>query len=417
MSEDTETSAPPRASRFKEHTNTNGSIRPPPDELWKDLGIEQLIEQFNEENQRPPVRRNPSGTSATSVTTKGAAAPIALRASSETRAPGIYENSSLGNATPVFGVPSVAATGGLAAAPPATPATHEGTFGRFQRAFASVFGNVLGKRKAGSVDAEKDKEKKVLDERKRAADAAYQEAKELGLLPTPKVFVRPTSAVKSHKCVADTATPVRPPRTPTLYRTPSKKDLHKQKKLLRRVSNLESKLASAKKELQTVLHNDDLPPVPPLPTLLPPTPATSQSDLEAPLPDIPTTPEPRSTGKITKKRKATTDDDDDTEYKPIPTDSDGDISMSAASASEPERTVKRVKSSASRKNLKRQTTRLQKRMSRSSISKEEAAVIVVPDGVTVPPIPKMPKSMEKEGKKAAVKRRDDGYGGLEHEMF
>lgn len=222
--------------------------------------------------------------------------------------------------------------------------------------------------------------------------------------------------VKLTVLVADTATPVRPPRTPTLYRTPSKKDLHKQKKLLRRVSNLESKLASAKQELQTVLHNDDLPPVPPLPTLLPPTPATSQSDIEAPLPDIPTTPEPRSTGKVTKKRKATTDDDD-ADYKPIPTDSDGDISMSAASASEPERTIKRVKSSASRKNLKRQTTRLQKRMSRSSMSKEDAAVTVVPDGVSVPPIPKMPKGMEKEGKKAAVKRQDDGYGGLEHEMF
>ncbi|CAO2648269.1 Nn.00g075360.m01.CDS01 [Neocucurbitaria sp. VM-36] len=438
MSDDLETPARPRTSRFKEHTNTNSSIRPPPDELWKDLGIEQLIEQFNEENQRPPVRRDFSGTSATSVSTNGAAAPIPLRASSEARAPGIYETSSLANATPVFGVPSVATTGGSTSATPVAPASSEGTFGRFQRAFASVFGNVLGKRKAGSVDAEKDKEKKVLDERKRAADAAYQEAKELGLLPTPKVFVRPAMAAKSHKCgrlvprredddgvrnarltvpVADTATPVRTPRTPTLYRTPSKKDLHKQKKLLRRVSDLEFKLASARKELQTVLNNETLPPVPPLPTLLPPTPNTSQSqsDNDAPLHDIPTTPEPQSTGKITKKRKATTDEDG--EYKPVPTDSDGDISMSAASASEPERTIKRVKSSASRKNLKRQTTRLQKRMSKSNVNKEEIPVIVVPDGVSVPPIPKLPKGMEKEGKTAAVKRRDDGYGGLEHEMF
>lgn len=63
-----------------------------------------------------------------------------------------------------------------------------------------MFGSVLGKRKAGSVDAEKDKDKKVLDERKRAAEAAYQEAKELGFLPTPKVFVRPSSTAKSHKC-------------------------------------------------------------------------------------------------------------------------------------------------------------------------------------------------------------------------
>jgi hypothetical protein len=60
MSDDVDESTQPRASRFKEHTNTNGSIRPPPDELWKDIGIEELIEQFNEENSKPPTSRKSS---------------------------------------------------------------------------------------------------------------------------------------------------------------------------------------------------------------------------------------------------------------------------------------------------------------------------------------------------------------------
>lgn len=221
--------------------------------------------------------------------------------------------------------------------------------------------------------------------------------------------------------MADAATPVRPPRTPTLYRTPSKKDLHKQKKLLRRVSDLEGKLASARKELQTVLHNDDLPPVPPLPTLLPPTPNTSQSDNEASSPQDAGTPvpSPHRTGKITKKRKAATDDGD-ADFKPIATDSDGDVSLSAPS--EPERTIKRVKSTASRKNARKSqpsssssSSRLQKRRSsRNSMTMDEVVVTVVPDGVLVPPIPSLPRGVK--GKKVPV-RGDDGYGGLEHEMF
>jgi hypothetical protein len=62
---------------------------------------------------------------------------------------------------------------------------------------------VLGKRKAGSADAERDKEKQILEERKQAADEAYQArklAQEQGLLPTPKVFVRPALTPRSHKC-------------------------------------------------------------------------------------------------------------------------------------------------------------------------------------------------------------------------
>lgn len=83
----------------------------------------------------------------------------------------------------------------------------EGTFGRFSRAFTSMFGgfSVLGKRKAGNSDAEreKDREKHMLDQRKQAAEQAYEArklAQEMGLMPTPKVFVRPTATPRSHKC-------------------------------------------------------------------------------------------------------------------------------------------------------------------------------------------------------------------------
>ncbi|KAF2855162.1 hypothetical protein T440DRAFT_205530 [Plenodomus tracheiphilus IPT5] len=383
-------SNPPRASRFKEHTNTSNSIRPPPDELWKDLGIDNLIDKFNEENEAPPTTSRKSSRNT---------APELRRLNSD-RIKNMQN--AVGTVTVVSGPAQPVATG-----------QHEGTFGRLQRAWASMFGSVLGKRKAGAVDAEKDKAQQLLDDRKKAAEAAYHEAKELGLLPTPKVFVRPGMAAMSHNC----ATPVRTPRTPSLYRTPSKKDLQKQKRLSKRVSNLESKLASARKELQSVLHND-LPPVPPLPAILPPTPATNQDPHEhaRPLqpsrspPPIPTS-EPiffdsepesrpasssRSLGKLTKKRKVRLSLDD-AEYIPAPTDSEGDMDLlSAASEPEPEleasldseRTIKRAKSSASsassplrngkKKVGRKPGTRLQKR---NSLRKErdELAVVVVPD--------------------------------------
>jgi hypothetical protein len=62
MNDNTETPVRPRTSRFKEHTNTASSIRAPPDELWKDLGIENMIEKFNEENAAPAVRKGASRT-------------------------------------------------------------------------------------------------------------------------------------------------------------------------------------------------------------------------------------------------------------------------------------------------------------------------------------------------------------------
>lgn len=198
MSDEIESSARPRASRFKEHTNTNSSIRPPPDELWKDLGIEKLLEQFNEENAAPPLSRK---TTSDSAAARAADGPLNKRTSSESRALRTQEVQSAARSPRFFGAPSVIAPAASSSTAPTAPApaASEGTFGRLQRAVASVFGGVLGKRRTASVDIEKEKEKKVLDDRKKAADAAYQEAKELGLLPTPKVFVRPGAINKSHK--------------------------------------------------------------------------------------------------------------------------------------------------------------------------------------------------------------------------
>ncbi|KAF1918211.1 hypothetical protein BDU57DRAFT_514862 [Ampelomyces quisqualis] len=394
MSDDAETPARPRTSRFKEHTNTTSSIKPPPDELWKDLGIEDMLDKFNEENNAPPTR-------------KGVSKAIT---------------------PPVFGAPAIS---GPATAAPVTPAVNEGTFGRFSRAFASVFGglgSVLGKRKAGNADAEREKEReqRVLDERKLTAEQAYEArklAQEMGLMPTPKVFVRPTAAPRTHNCAAEHIAPPATPRTPSLYKSPSKKDLQKQMKLSARVSDLENKLASARKELHGVLRKE-VPPVPPLPFILPPTasPETSQDvqmfsqtevvqDTEMTEPETAPhepTPSHKPVGKIVKKRKATTIDDET--YKPIPTESDGDLSMSATS--EPERSVKRVKSQSSRKG-KRQTSRLNKSRSKSDLRREDAPVTVVPDGKKVPAVPAIPNGVE--GKKSQV--RDDGFGGFGHEIF
>lgn len=147
----------PRASRFREHTNTTNSIHAPPDELWKDVSTERLMDQFDQENSAPAVRK---GSRPRQVMSPGAqpSTPAARKSSDA-----------------------------------ATVATAEGTFGRFSRAFASVFGGVLGKRKAGHADAvpSADSEQAKLDERKRQAEEAYHLAKEQGLLPAPKVFVRP----------------------------------------------------------------------------------------------------------------------------------------------------------------------------------------------------------------------------------
>jgi hypothetical protein len=83
-----------------------------------------------------------------------------------------------------------------------------------------------------------------------------------------------------------------------------------------------------------------------------------------------------------------------------------------SATSEPERSFKRAKSQLSRKG-KKQTSRLTKSRSRSSLRKEDAAVTVVPDGKKVPAVPAIPNGVQ--GKKSKV--RDDGFGGFGHEIF
>ncbi|EDU46481.1 hypothetical protein TUN199_00474 [Pyrenophora tritici-repentis] len=436
MTVDADDTAVPRISRFREHTNTSSSIRAPPEELWKDVGIEDLIDQFNEENAKPAPLRKTSAQQAARYS----------RSQTGSRSPS-------GTSTPKrFGTHLITGTG--TSTPTMANIPTEGTYARLRSAFATMFGGVLGKRKAGQADAEREKDlhQQLLDERKTAAEIAYHEAKSLGLLPTPKVYVRPAMAARQQQqqklgtpahplpaekmqrfltaAVAEAATPNRTPRTPGLYRTPSKKDLQKQKKLSKRVSDLEFKLASARKELQTVLYKDMSPPPnqPNLAPIPPPTPDFSQSEPEAASPttndDTRMSEPPSSIGKIVKKRKAAMHESD-SEYKPVPTDSEADFDLlSGPSASEhererernvvPVRSIKRLKNSASRKSLKRQSSRLHRKFSRGSMKSEEP-IRVVPDGVSVPEVPSIPVEMEAKGER--VKVGDDGYGGFADEIF
>ncbi|KAF2633256.1 hypothetical protein BU25DRAFT_435815 [Macroventuria anomochaeta] len=404
-----------RVSRFREHTNTNSSIRPPPDELWKGLGIDMLIDKFNDENDGTPAVRKASHPRQMMAPTGARTGTAAARKGSDAAA---------------------------------TVATAEGTFGRFSRVFANVFGGVLGKRKAGHPDAEPavDAEQAQLDERKRQAEEAYHLAKEQGLLPAPKVFVRPGMPPRAWS--ADTPSRPRPrppltPRTPgSVVRSASKKDLNKQKKLSKRVSSLEGKLASAKKELQSVLGNECFPAVPPFPqhivatgthATVSPTPNTPHvfSDDGAPLSPTGGFGDGASAslpGKITKKRKSVALVDAGSDYLPTATAIASDVEMSEAEpepepatavSPEPERqrTIKRVKSDAS-KRLKRTSSRLSRKVSRSSVREEREErvekVVVVKPGGAVPPVPAVPSGVE--GNKVKVVG-DDGYGGLGHEIF
>ncbi|KAF1961104.1 hypothetical protein CC80DRAFT_589540 [Byssothecium circinans] len=389
----------PRASKFVEATmNSRSSIHPPPNEQWEALGIDHLIQGFNEENSMPAVKRKVSRTPSSSAVPMSETAGAAKEAGA-----------------------------------------HEGALGRFSRAVASWFGAggglSLGKRKAGNDAAEKSSVQVAGVERaadaKERAEAAYAEAKARGLLPAPKVFVRPTMRAQRPGVVAGTSTPsalpptpssaiLALPRTPTLYKSPSKKDLHKQKKLSKRVSDLEHRLAEARKELALTLSpaNVNAHPVPPVPVNYS-SPIAMESPLKQgrsaiiesiapPKQDEPATP----IGKIVKKRKAVPNSNnsnktnDDATYKPIPTDSDY--------SHDSEHELKRPKTSSSNKLKRKPSSRLVKKKT-ATVTKEEEVVIVVPDAsVGVPPIPSIPKGVD--GKRSKIVN-PDGYGGLEHEMF
>jgi hypothetical protein len=170
--------AGPRSSKFKEGTmNSTLSIHPPPDELWNQLEIEKMIKGFNDENSAPK--------SATGVVLH-----------THTRAKSTSYTKDL--ATTPAAIPAA----------PTAPAT-EGPLGRFWRPISTFFNGAgasfsnLGKRKAGSEGAEtRAGEKgavadKVVDkptyDTKEDVEAAYHRAREQGLMPTPKVFIRPVS--------------------------------------------------------------------------------------------------------------------------------------------------------------------------------------------------------------------------------
>ena len=265
-----------------------------------------------------------------------------------------------------------------------------------------------------------------------------------------------------------TGTRPRPPLTPrtpgSVARSPSKRDLKTQKKLSRRVSSLELKLASAKKELASVLGGDVcFPAVPPLPppfadcgddeetvglrggeaeagtrdgerSSSPPQANNLMSD-DA-LPHSPSRGEPQSAAlprEIAKRRRTArkrVDDDAEAEFLSQPAFSDVEMSAfspereekeniahnSHADATEkPTKKAKKVRKSKSR-------NRLVRKSSRSSVlgneEKEERVVVVKPGGA-VPPVPVVPDGVV--GKKVVVVggegEEDDGYGGFGHEMF
>lgn len=174
--------ARPRSSKFKEGTmNSTMSIHPPPNEFWNGLDIENMIKGFNEENSAP--------VSATGVV---------MHTHARTKSAPYTQNLA---ATPAA----------VPAAPPVAPAS-EGTFGRIWRPISTFFNGAgasftaLGKRKAGSESAEaKAGDKGVATEKavekasydsKEDVEAAYHRAREQGLMPTPKVFIRPVSRAR-----------------------------------------------------------------------------------------------------------------------------------------------------------------------------------------------------------------------------
>ncbi|KAF2640851.1 hypothetical protein P280DRAFT_330236 [Massarina eburnea CBS 473.64] len=318
--------------------------------------------------------------------------------------------------------------------------------------FNAGAGFSLGKRKAGNENAEKSAPAPASVDRgdaKERAEAAYAEAKRLGLLPAPKVFVRPvtrkpgvpgtSSSVQLREIRLANLHPVSippspgyavlaQPRPPTLYKSPSKKDLQKQKKLSKRVSDLEHKLAEARKELALTRDPANMPPVPAIPSafsstssksskqvrIMHPSEGSSSSRSLSPNPSSlrqvqniaspnasppSTTTTTTSTGKIVKKRKAM-DSNDEIAHTTVTTDSDHshDNEPQAAPSTTPQRTP----------------TRLVKKKPGTAMQ-EKQVMIVVPDASNgVPPMPRIPKNME--GRSSRVVN-PDGYGGFEHEMF
>ncbi|KAF2711184.1 hypothetical protein K504DRAFT_466202 [Pleomassaria siparia CBS 279.74] len=384
------TPTPRTTSRFLEATmNSRSSIHPPPDSMWQDLGIEQLIDQYNEENDAPPGSRHDSAIEAQS--TSSASASIQAPSSSAS----------------------------------------EGTFGRFSRAVSSLWHgsalSALGKRKAGA-DSASTPAPAPLDDRREQARLAYEEAKERGLLPTPKVFVRPVARARRKSAgspIAQQSTPQSTPHstphsyliTPTriLQKSASKRDLNKQKKLTKRVSNLEHKLSEARRELGLALalkdkenaaRQDKSTPVSPDRPLTPnKTHFLSEIGVNS---HVLAEPSPANTNKITKRRKATEETsvpiygDSENENE---NESEREWKKKIFSPLTPKRTYTRLVKKRSQVNLPSSNS--------STTTTEEEVIRVAPDGKSVPPIPSIPAGID--GKRVTI--RDDGFGGFSHEIF
>jgi len=194
----------------------------------------------------------------------------------------------------------------------------------------------------------------------------------------------------------------------TIYKSASRKDLNKQKKLSKRVSNLEHKLSEAKKELNLALALKQQQaanaaaykfpsPVSPVQPLTPDNSRFRASAENEPSSIILVESSSHNhANKITKKRKAT---------------NEKAVSIYGESDVESEPSAKKTKNITT---PRRQSTRLRKSRSNASITSTtmEDVVMVVPGG-SVPPMPVIP--MEVEGNRVVVS--DDGFGGLSHEIF
>ncbi|KAH6642806.1 hypothetical protein C7974DRAFT_447622 [Boeremia exigua] len=429
-----------RVSRFREHTNTAGSIRAPPEELWKTVGAdtEALMDAYAEESTRPAsggrakrlvwgAVKEPGHTTHEMDETEGldeGDAGRKPRRIAPHRAP--RKNSVV------------------------TLATAEGTFNRFSRAFASVLSSVLGKRKAADdhedgPPADVSPEQALLDERKRAAEAAYHLAKAQGLLPAPTVYVRPGLAARAASAGTSSTSPARTPGS--VARSPSKRDLSKQRRLSRRVSSLEIKLASARAELARLAggEGEEVPMVPPVP------------DVPAGFDGFEAGPERGERGGG--KRRRVLDDDaavsSDSDAEPVeastvlrdavqqpepqqhgpPQDDLHHHDPPAAEPNpnlepepepdpepqhpEPSRAPKRIRKSRAQKQKRARSRREQVPHAHTD---EEDEVVVVRPGGGVPPVPLLPKGVEGRrvgvfgGSKGGGQGQGEGEGGHEHEQ-
>ena len=259
----------------------------------------------------------------------------------------------------------------------------------------------------------------------------------------------------------------RSPTAPgTLRKSASKKDLHKQQKLTKRVSDLEGKLSAARRELGAALgaaDATDIPPVPALPRSVSDLPSTGRSThsesasyeasvgpshasysartrfTKSTLPSLPSErllqadgpaahPPPVESvevevmesvefqfGAVADERRTPAEDRVDTVGNAKPRVAKRRLRKRKAAdqgddeyqpATESERDSEHELAAHGKRAKK------QKRSQKHGALARDDVVVLIPNGDTVPPMPSLPRE---KGTGAAVS--DDGYGGLGHEMF